>query len=46
MVEILSFKKEETIIKVNVAVTNKNVQGILMTHCRRDKNTKYICLIG
>jgi hypothetical protein len=46
MVKILHFKKGETIIKLNTAVTNLNVQGILMSHCGRDKNTEYIHLTG
>jgi hypothetical protein len=46
MVEILHFKKRETIIKLNTAVTNLNVQGILMSHCWRVKNIEYIHLTG
>jgi hypothetical protein len=44
MVEILNFKKEATIIKLYAAVTILNVWGILMSHCRRDKNTENIPL--
>jgi hypothetical protein len=44
--EILNFKKGATVIKLNSAVTNLNVCGILMSHCGRDKNTKYIYLAG
>jgi hypothetical protein len=33
MVEILNFKKGATIIKLNAAVANLNVHGILMSHC-------------
>jgi hypothetical protein len=46
MVEILNFKKGASIIKLNTAVTNLNVQGILLSHFRRDKNTEYIHLTG
>jgi hypothetical protein len=38
MIEILHFKKGAKIIKVNAAVTNLNVLGNSMCHCRRDKN--------
>jgi hypothetical protein len=38
MVDILNFEKGAIIIKLNVSVTNLNVQGILMSHCWRDKN--------
>jgi hypothetical protein len=44
MVEILNFKEEATIIKLNPTVTNLNVGGILMSHCRPDKNTENIPL--
>jgi hypothetical protein len=40
MVEILYFKKGATIIKLNAAVTNFNVRGILMAYCGRGKNTE------
>jgi hypothetical protein len=46
MVEILNFKKGATIIKLNVAVTDLNVRGILMSHCGRGKNTVCIFLTG
>jgi hypothetical protein len=46
MVELLNFKKGATIIKLNTAVTNLNVWGILMAHCRRDGNMEYIHLTG
>jgi hypothetical protein len=46
MVEMLNFKRGATVIKLNAAVTNLNVQGILVFHCRRDKNTGDIHLIG
>jgi hypothetical protein len=46
MVEISNFKKGATIIKLNAIVINLNVQGILMSHCRRDKNMEYIHLTG
>jgi hypothetical protein len=36
MLEVLNFKNGTTIIKLNAAVTNLNVQGILMSHCERD----------
>jgi hypothetical protein len=36
----LNFKKGAIIIKLNAAVTNVNVWGILMSHCGRDKNTE------
>jgi hypothetical protein len=42
MVEILNFKYQATIMKLNTAVTNLNVRGILMSHFRRDKNTENI----
>jgi hypothetical protein len=38
MVEIPNFKKGATIIKLHTAVTNLNVQGILMSHCGKDKS--------
>jgi hypothetical protein len=44
MVETLNFKKGATVIKLNTAVTNLNVRGILMSHCRRGKNTENIPL--
>jgi hypothetical protein len=40
----LNFKKEVTILKLNAAVTNLNVWGILMSQCRRDKNMENIAL--
>jgi hypothetical protein len=40
MIEILHFIKEAKMIKSNAAVTNLNVQGNLMCHCGRDKNTE------
>jgi hypothetical protein len=46
MVEILNLKNGATIIQLNSTVTNLNVWGILMSHCRRDKNMKYIHLTG
>jgi hypothetical protein len=46
VVEILIFKKGATIIKLNTTVTSLNVWGILMSHCRREKNIKYIHLTG
>jgi hypothetical protein len=39
MAEILNFEKGATILELQAAVTNLDVQGILMSHCRRDKNT-------
>jgi hypothetical protein len=39
MIEILNFKEGATIIKLNASVTNLNIQGILMSHCKRVKNT-------
>jgi hypothetical protein len=42
----LNFKNGATIIKLNAAVTNLNVQGILMSHCGRDKNAESIHLTG
>jgi hypothetical protein len=44
MFEILNFKKGAVIIKVSPIVTNFNVQGILMSHCGRDKNMENIPL--
>jgi hypothetical protein len=41
---ILNFKKGATIIKLNATVTDLNVQGILMSHCGRDRNTENIPL--
>jgi hypothetical protein len=38
MVAILNFKNGAMIIKLNAAVTNLHVQGILISHCWRDKN--------
>jgi hypothetical protein len=46
MVEILDFKKGATVIKLNDAVTNINVRGILMSQCGRDKNMKYVHITG
>jgi hypothetical protein len=46
MVEILNFKKGPTIINLNAAVTNVNVKGILMPHCRRENTMEYIYLTG
>jgi hypothetical protein len=46
MVEILNFKKGATIIKLNAAVTNLNVLGILMSHCGRDNNMEIYHLTG
>jgi hypothetical protein len=40
MVEVFNFKNGATIIKLNAAVTNLNVWGILMSQCRRDNNTR------
>jgi hypothetical protein len=44
MVEISNFKKGAIVMKLNAAVTNLNVLGILMFHCGRDKNTENISL--
>jgi hypothetical protein len=33
MIEILNFEKGVTVIKLNAAVTNLNVQGILKAYC-------------
>jgi hypothetical protein len=44
MVKILNVKNEATITKLNTALRNLNVQGILMSHCRRDKNKENIPL--
>jgi hypothetical protein len=44
MVEILNFKNE-TVIKLNAAITNLNAQGILMYLYGRD-NRKIYHLIG
>jgi hypothetical protein len=38
MIEIFHFKVGATIIKLNATVTNLNVQGNLMCHCRRENN--------
>jgi hypothetical protein len=38
MVEILNFEKGATIIELQATVRNLGVQGILMSHCRGDKN--------
>jgi hypothetical protein len=46
MVEILNLKKGATIIKLNAAVTNLNVQRTLMSHCERGKNTEHRHLTG
>jgi hypothetical protein len=45
MVEKLNSKKRATVIKSNATVTNLNVQGILVSHCRRDRNVEYTHLI-
>jgi hypothetical protein len=42
--EILNFKTGARIIKLNTVVTYLSVQGILMFHCERDKNTENIPL--
>jgi hypothetical protein len=42
MVETLNFEKRATIMKVDAAVTNLNVRGILISHCGRDKSTESI----
>jgi hypothetical protein len=39
MVQILSFKKGATIIKLNAAATNLNFRGILMSNCGREWHT-------
>jgi hypothetical protein len=44
MVEILHFKKGETIIKIIAVITNLDAQGILMSYCGRNKNMKNIPL--
>jgi hypothetical protein len=44
MAEILNFKKKAIIIKLNTAVINLNIWGILMSHCGTDKNTENIPL--
>jgi hypothetical protein len=44
MIEILNFKKGATIVILNVAVTNLNIWGILMSRSRTDKNTENIPL--
>jgi hypothetical protein len=47
MALILNFKRGVTIIKLNTTVTNLNVWGILMSHCRRErKHGIYIHLTG
>jgi hypothetical protein len=46
MVEIFNFEKGATVIKLNAAVTEVIVRGILMSHCGRDKNTEHIHLTG
>jgi hypothetical protein len=38
MVEILHFKEQRTIIKLNAAVTNLNTWRLVIPHCGRDKN--------
>jgi hypothetical protein len=40
----LILKRGASIIKLNAAVTNFNVQGILMSYCGRDKNMENIAL--
>jgi hypothetical protein len=40
VIEILHFKNAAKIIKLKAAMPNLNVQGNLMCHCRRDKNTE------
>jgi hypothetical protein len=39
MVEILNFKMGATITKLNTKVTNLNVWGTIVSHCRRNENT-------
>jgi hypothetical protein len=46
MIEILHFNTVAKIIKLNAAVTNLNVWGNLMCHCKRDKNIEKNHLIG
>jgi hypothetical protein len=40
----LNFKNGAKITKLNAAVTNLNIRGILMSHCGRGKNTENISL--
>jgi hypothetical protein len=39
MVEILTFEKGATIIKLNAEVTNSNFWGTVMSYFRRDRKT-------
>jgi hypothetical protein len=41
MVEILNFKKEATIIKLNATVTNLNVWGMLMSQYEREREREH-----
>jgi hypothetical protein len=41
MVEMLNFKRA-TIMELNAAVTNLNIQGIIMSHYGRDKSMENI----
>jgi hypothetical protein len=41
MAGVLDFKKGVTIIKLTTAITNLNVQEILMSHCGRYEHRKY-----
>jgi hypothetical protein len=42
MVEILNFKNGAIIIKLNAAITNLNVWGILMSPCMGEIRTRNI----
>jgi hypothetical protein len=46
MIQIFHFKKGAKTIKLNAEVTNSNVQGNLMCHCGRGKNTEKNHLTG
>jgi hypothetical protein len=39
------FKNGATIVRLNAAVTNLNVWGILMSHCGIDENIEYTPLV-
>jgi hypothetical protein len=42
----MNFKKSATIIKLNAAVTNLNVRGILMPHWGRDTSSMELVAIS
>jgi hypothetical protein len=46
MVELMNFKEGSNNYKINAAVTNLNVCGLLIPPCGRDKDIEYTRLTG